>query len=100
MFYYRFEWDPAKAASNNGKHGVDFETAATVFHDLLTLTIPDAEHSSDEERWVTLGQTHNGQLLVVAHTFNESGANAATIRIISARPATKREQHQYEEATR
>ena len=95
-FNYYFEWDAAKAVSNQRKHGIGFELAATVFNDPLTLSIPDDEHSSAEDRWLTLGQAENGRLLVVAHTYCEIGIDAASIRIISARLATKHEQRQYE----
>lgn len=94
---YRFEWDPRKAADNLRKHGVDFEQAATVFLDPLQLTVFDESHSTrDEERWVTLGQAENGTLLVVVHTHREINESEALIRLISARPATKREQQTYE----
>ena len=53
-----------------------------------------------EERWATLGRTENGKLLVVIHTFEETGATSATVRIISAREATRRERENYEEAPR
>lgn len=56
----------------------------------------DEEHSESEERWGTLGQSENGKLLVVIHTYHEISAKAAAVRIISARPATKHEQRQYE----
>ncbi|MCU7817107.1 MAG: BrnT family toxin [Candidatus Thiodiazotropha sp. (ex Rostrolucina anterorostrata)] len=63
---------------------------------LLMLSIPDEEHSETEERWITLGQAENSKLLLVVHTYLEISANAANVRIISARPATKQEQRQYE----
>ena len=94
---YQFAWDPRKATGNRRKHGVDFEQAATVFLDPLQVTVLDESHSSrDEERWVTLGQTGNGALLVVVHTYREINDNEALIRLISARPATKCEQQNYE----
>jgi uncharacterized DUF497 family protein len=91
-----FEWDPAKEQINRKKHGVGFELASTVFHDPLALSIFDEEHSSAEERWITLGQSRAGVLLVVIHTFRQSNPDHEDIRIISARRATKREQAQYE----
>lgn len=95
---YHFEWEPRKAAGNRRKHGVDFEQAATVFLDPLQLTVFDESHSEqDEERWVTLGQAENGALLVVVHTYRDIDENEALVRLISARPATKREQRQYAE---
>ena len=99
-FVYAFEWDPAKAEENTAKHGVAFELAASVFRDPLTLTVYDDEHSEAEERWATLGRTENGRLLVVIHTFEETGAASATVRIISAREATRRERENYEQSPR
>jgi uncharacterized DUF497 family protein len=99
-FVYAFEWDPAKAEENTAKHGVAFELAASVFRDPLTLTVYDDEHSEAEERWATLGRTENGRLLVVVHTFEETGAASATVRIISAREATRRERENYEQLPR
>jgi uncharacterized DUF497 family protein len=87
-----FEWDQRKAISNAQKHGVTFEEAATVFGDTLSLTIHDPAHSRDEDRFVTMGSSHRGKLLVVVHT--ERGDN---IRIISARAANRRERRTYEE---
>lgn len=92
---YDFEWDAQKATSNLKKHGVAFEQAASVFLDTLSLTVFDAEHSQHEERWFTLGRTTAGVLLAVAHTYQASSQASARIRIISARPATKQEQHFY-----
>jgi len=86
-----FEWNPQKAESNINKHGVSFEEASTVFQDPLSLTIDDPLHSTDEERMVQVGISHKNRLLVVVHT--EIGD---TIRIISARKATKKERNNYE----
>jgi len=88
-----FEWDESKARSNLARHDVSFEEAATVFGDPLSLTIPDPAHSQAEDRFVIIGHSHQGKLLVVVHT--ERGDN---IRVISARRATKRERLTYEEA--
>lgn len=96
MFNYNFEWDATKAATNQRKHGVSFDRATTVFNDQFMLSIPDDEHSETEERWLTLGRLDNDKLLVVIHTFEESKAGVANIRIVSARLATKHEQCQYE----
>lgn len=96
MFNYNFEWDATKAATNQRKHGVSFDRATTVFNDQFMLSIPDDEHSETEERWLTLGRADNDKLLVVIHTFEESKAGVANIRIVSARLATKHEQRQYE----
>lgn len=95
-FNYHFEWDANKALSNQRKHGVSFEMAATVFNDPLMLSIPDTEHSESEERWLTMGLTQNRKTLVVIHTYQEITDNTVNVRIISARAATKQEQRQYE----
>lgn len=96
VFDFHFEWDATKAANNRRKHGIGFDLAATVFRDALMISIPDGEHSEAEERWLTVGQAENRQLLVVIHTYQEVSTQAANVRIISARPATKHEQRQYE----
>jgi uncharacterized protein len=87
----RFEWDSEKAAENLRKHGVSFDEAATAFFDPLSVTIPDPDHSAGEQRFITMGASSTGKLLVAAHT--ESGS---TLRIISARPpsATERKRHE------
>ena len=87
-----FVWDPKKAATNHRKHDVSFEEAATVFGDSLSLTTGDPDHSHDETRFVLVGQSFRGRLLVVVHT--EIGDN---VRIISAREATPREKTAYEQ---
>ena len=89
-----FEWDPAKAAANLAKHGVSFEEASTVFADPLAATIADPAHSRGEERHVIFGVSARGRALAVMHT-----ERAPRIRIISARPATRRERDAYEEGT-
>ena len=89
-----FEWDPGKAAANEGKRGVSFEEARTVFSDVLSRTIPDPDHSTAEMRALQLGLSQSGRLLVVAFTERNH-----RIRIISARLATLRERHDYEENT-
>jgi uncharacterized protein len=89
----KFEWDERRARANEKKHGVAFEEAATAFGDPLSITIHDPEHSgSHEERYALLGLSHRNRLLVVVHV--ERGDN---IRIISARPATRRERKDHEE---
>ena len=94
---YNFEWDPVKARGNAEKHGVCFEQATEVFKDPMALTLYDDDNaSSEEDRWITLGQANGQHYLVVAHTYRNQRDNAVTIRLISARPATKREIKQYE----
>lgn len=88
-----FTWDPEKAASNLRRHGVSFEEAATAFGDPHSITIPDPDHSRSESRSILLGTSRQGLLVIVSHT--ERGE---TIRIISARRATRIERRTYEEA--
>lgn len=87
-----FTWDPTKAATNATKHGVTFEEAASIFRDHLAATGDDPAHSIDEQRLITFGTSTQGRLLVVAHTDD-----GETIRIISARAATKPERRLYEQ---
>lgn len=89
----RFVWDPRKAASNAKKHGVTFEEAGTAFADRHAITGADPDHSVGEERWITFGESERGRLLAVCHTEPEED----TIRLISARPATRAERKLYEE---
>jgi len=97
---YEFDWDAAKAAANLAKHGVHFRQAATVFHDPMTLTVFDTDHSQTEERWFTLGMSNEGKLLAVSHTYAQETPTRARVRIISAREATRRERNDYEETAR
>ena len=87
-----FEWDEEKAATNEGKHGVAFTDAMTVFADPLALTGYDPDHSDDEDRYLTMGQSADGRLLIVSHA--DRGEN---IRIISAREASRAERRDYED---
>ncbi len=89
---YEFEWDPAKAASNLKDHKVSFDEASTVFGDPLTMLVSDPDHSEEEERYLLLGVSVRGRLLVVS--FAERPPKT---RLISAREATRRERRQYEE---
>ena len=88
----RFEWDPRKERRNRQKHGVGFDEGSTVFADTLSITIPDPDHSHDEERSVIMGFSHRQRLLVVVHTDEEE-----TSRLISARRADPHERKKYEE---
>jgi uncharacterized DUF497 family protein len=87
-----FEWDDAKAESNERKHGVTFTEAMTVFADPLSVTGYDPAHADDEDRFLTMGLSVNGRLLVVSHTDRGD-----MVRIISARKATRRERKDYED---
>ena len=89
---YEFEWDATKATANHRKHGVSFHEASTVFADPLALLMRDPDHSLDEERYLVLGASSAGRLLVVSHTERPPGT-----RIISARPATRNERSHYEQ---
>ena len=92
-----FDWDPAKAASNRSRHGVAFEDAMAVFLDPLALSKLDEDSSDREERWITIGGREPGRILLVVHTYSEITSDTAVVRIISARPPTRREVTQYEE---
>lgn len=89
---YSFEWDPRKATSNAKKHGVRFEEARTVFDDEAALVIRDPDHSEVEERFIILGESGDGRVLIVVHCFRSAGG---VIRIISARRAGTKEQKPY-----
>jgi uncharacterized protein len=84
-----FEWDDAKAASNEGKHDVSFEDASFVFIDEWVVSIDDTSSSHDEDRFLATGMV-DLRMLTVSYTYR-----GARIRIISARPATQREQNDY-----
>jgi uncharacterized DUF497 family protein len=87
-----FEWDEKKNASNKKKHHVSFEEGQTVFVDENALLIHDPDHSDKEERFVMLGLSARLRVLVVCHSYRKK---QASIRIISARKATRLEQKQY-----
>ena len=92
---YNFEWDPRKARENRDKHGVAFDEAATVFRDSRALSIFDPDHSESEDRWVTIGLSEKGRVLIVIHTFRAESEDVVMIRIISSRKATKPETKAY-----
>lgn len=87
-----FEWDNNKAITNLQKHGVSFAEAATIFGDPLSTTFPDSDHSINESRFITIGLSSGGKIIILSHTDRGN-----RIRIISARKATGREQRFYEE---
>ncbi len=95
MNYY-FDWDVNKAQTNLKKHKITFEKATEIFYDPLALSLYDDLHSEDEDRWITLGVTKSGTIIVVIHTYSELNSNDVKIRIISARKATKNEIKQYQ----
>jgi len=90
----KFEWDKRKSAINKNKHGITFDEAKSVFYDDHARLIRDPDHSSLEERFILLGISSSSKLLIVCHCYRE---NENTIRIISARKATKKESKQYRE---
>jgi uncharacterized protein len=89
----RFEWDPAKSASNRKKHGVSFDEAKSVFADEHGRLLDDPDHSDDEERFILLGMSVSLRILIVCHCYRQRNS---TIRIISARKANRSEQRQYD----
>jgi uncharacterized DUF497 family protein len=94
MYGIAFEWDRRKDSANQRKHGVGFVEATTVFDDPLSITIPDPDHTIDEERFVIVVMSSERSLLIVVHTIR-----GERIRLISARPATKHERRNYEETS-
>lgn len=87
-----FEWDDRKATSNLKKHGISFDEAQTVFFDEMALQFSDDAHSGKEERFLMLGLSGKLRIPLAVHCFRESDS---TIRIISARKATKNERKEY-----
>ena len=90
---YRFEWDKQKAISNEKKHGVTFDEASTVFRDPLAVIFDDEYHSEDDLREIIIGHSIGGRLVVVSFTERAE----SVVRIINARPTTKKEREDYEE---
>lgn len=89
-----FDWDTNKARENLRKHGVSFHEAAQVLGDPLAVTYYDPDHSLAEHRYITIGASLAGRVLMVAHTDR-----GEIVRIISTRKATRQERNTYEEAT-
>ena len=87
-----FDWDEVKAKANLKKHKVSFEEGKTIFNDPFLFTFPDIEHSVDEERYINIGLSASGRILIVTHTERHE-----KIRIVSCRKATARERRFYEE---
>lgn len=87
-----FEWSPGKAASNLSKHDIAFEEAVTVFADPLARIFDDPDHSAVEDREIIVAHSAEERLLVVSFM-----ASRRSVRILSARKATKRERRDYEE---
>jgi uncharacterized protein len=89
-----FEWDEEKDLASQKKHGVSFDEAKSVFSDPRSITISDEQHSDEEDRYIDIGFSSHGRLIVVSYTEREPN-----IRIISCRKATKSERQAYEQAT-
>jgi len=89
-----YEWDSGKAPGNFKKHRVAFTEAATVFLDPLAVTYRDPDHSEGEQRYVTVGESTRGRVILVAHLDRGD-----RIRIISARRATRKESHEFRETS-
>lgn len=90
----KFEWDSQKEKINRKKHKVTFLEACYVFADKYILTLYDEGHSGNEDRWISIGQSLSGSILVVVHTYRKMKGKE-TVRIISARKASKYEEKQY-----
>lgn len=90
-----FSWDTRKAIENSAKHGVSFGEAATVFTDPVALEWEDIEHSGTEQRFKRLGTSLAGQVLLVVYTIRRMKDGKETIRIISARQASRKERKAY-----
>ncbi|MFN7476348.1 MAG: BrnT family toxin [Burkholderiales bacterium] len=88
----KFEWNTTKAITNQKKHGVSFEEARSVFYDEFAIQFFDEESSGHEDRFLMLGLSDNANLLIVCHCERDEGES---IRIISARKATKTESKFY-----
>ncbi|MFO0213958.1 MAG: BrnT family toxin [Pseudanabaena sp.] len=88
----KYEWDENKATKNLAKHGVSFTEAKTIFDDPMYVDFYDLDHSEDEERYLIVGESNRGRLLIVSYTERRE-----LIRIISAREVTKSEREEYEE---
>ena len=86
-----FEWDEKKSKENKRKHGVGFDEAKTVFNDPFSLTVYDPNHSAGEDRYIDLGLSSEGRLLVVSYTERDEN-----IRLISSREATSKERRNHE----
>ena len=88
----KFNWNPSKSVQNVKKHGVTFEEAMTVFFDPLAKIASDPDHSDIENRMILIGYSKKQNLLFIVHIYKE---DKDTIRIISARKATKKEKNDF-----
>ena len=92
-----FEWNANKARANLRKHQVSFEEAKTLFNDPFLITFPDEFHSDSEGRYISIGYSTRGRILLVVHTEYQEPEETVVIRIISCRKATASERKVYEE---
>ncbi|MEL7144374.1 MAG: BrnT family toxin [Cyanobacteria bacterium J06573_11] len=90
----RFVWDELKARSNLKKHGISFDEAKSAFYDPSARVVFDPDHSQEEDRYILLGLSQSLRMLAICHVHIEDDS---TIRLISARKATKTERKQYKE---
>lgn len=88
----KFEWDKNKADKNIGKHRISFDEAKTIFDDPLYVDFYDVDHSAEEERYLIVGKSNRGKLLIVSYAERQD-----SVRIISAREVTRSEREAYEE---
>ncbi|PYQ28926.1 MAG: hypothetical protein DMF56_14060 [Acidobacteria bacterium] len=93
--HYGFEWDEKKARLNEEKHGVTFDEATSCFGDVFAIESFDVDHSAAEDRFALIGMSEKKRIVVVAFTLRDGN----TIRVISARQATRKERKEYEEQT-
>lgn len=93
----RFEWDKGKEVENKKRHGVSFAEAVQIFDDPFHYSVLDKRFDYFEERWITIGMTHSGHLIVAGHLYVVDDKGNDIIRIITARKATMKEKKQHEE---
>ena len=92
---FKFEFDENKSKANLKKHGVSFEEAISCFNDNRSIEFYDEAHSMDEDRFILIGNSNQGRVLMVAYTIRDNMKVISSIRIISARPATRQELQTY-----
>ena len=92
----RLEWSESKNEANIKKHGIAFTEAKKIFDDPFQINVLDKRFSYGEERWITMGATRKGKLIVAGHLYDILPDGEEIIRIITARAATKKEKERYE----
>ncbi|MBI5192804.1 MAG: BrnT family toxin [Nitrospirae bacterium] len=93
----RFEWDEHKNKENIKRHGISFGEAKEVFDDPFHISLLDKRFDYFEERWITIGATKDGKIIVIGHLYYMTEDGIEIIRIITARKAAKKEREQYED---